>query len=289
VGALTAAPAGADPKRTAGFTSAALIGFAANSLFCRAALVSRSIDAGSFTFVRLVAGALALAAISRTRGLRGPAGTSFVPALALFVYAVAFSFGYLRLTTGTGALILFGAVQLTMVAAGVHAGERPRPAAWLGMAVAVGGLAALTFPGLEAPDPLGASLMAASGIAWGVYSLRGRGVPDPLSMTARNFALGAALAALPWLFSATTGTAHANSSGIALAIASGAIASGVGYSLWYAALRGLRTTWAAVVQLSVPVLAAASAVAFLGEPISMRLALSGAAILGGIAIVFGAK
>jgi drug/metabolite transporter (DMT)-like permease len=269
--------------------SAALIGFAANSLLCRAALAPRSIDPGSFTLVRLTAGAVALAVIARARGQRASASKGFVPALALFAYALAFSHAYVRLATGTGALILFGAVQLTMIGAGIRAGERPRPVAWLGLTVAACGLVALTFPGLEAPNTLGAALMAAAGVAWGIYSLRGRGAPDPLAMTARNFALGAPLAAIAWLVSATTGTAHADIRGIALATASGAIASGVGYSLWYAALRGLTTTRAAVVQLSVPVLAAASAVAFLGEPISVRLALSGVSILGGIALVLRAR
>ncbi len=284
--------------------AAALMGFAANSLLCRAALASRSIDPGSFTLLRLGAGAVTLAALSRGRGQRGPAGTSFVPALALFAYAIAFSHAYVRLTTGTGALILFSAVQLTMVAAGIRAGERPAPAAWVGMLVAACGLVALTLPGLIAPtasaesigpvpfarpDVLGASLMATAGVAWGVYSLRGRGAPDPLAMTARNFAIGAPLAAVAWIAPATMGAVHADLRGAALAVASGAIASAVGYSLWYAALRGMTTTRAAVVQLSVPVLAAASAVAFLGEPISSRLALSGAAILGGIALVLRAR
>ena len=277
------------PTRTLLLAAAALTGFAANSLLCRAALASRSIDAGSFTLVRLAAGAAALGVLSRARGQRGPAGTSLVPAAALFTYAIAFSYAYLRLTTGTGALILFGAVQLTMIAAGIKAGERPPFAAWLGLTLAAAGLLALTFPGLSAPDPLGATLMATAGIAWGLYSLRGRGAPDPLAMTARNFALGAPLAALVWVVAATKGNAHADLRGVALAVASGAIASGVGYSLWYAALRGLTTTRAAVVQLSVPVLAAASAVLFLGEPISPRLAWSGAAILGGIALVLRAR
>ena len=277
------------PERTLGLMSAALVGFAANSLLCRAALASRSIDAGSFTLVRLSAGAVALAVIARARGPRGSAGTSFVPAAALFVYAMTFSLAYLRLATGTGALILFGAVQLTMIAAGLRAGERPRPAVWFGALVALGGLVALTFPGLASPDPLGASLMGLAGIAWGVYSLRGRGAPDPLAMTARNFALATPFAGLAWIVSETMGIAHADLRGAVLAIASGALASGVGYSLWYAALRGLTATRAAVVQLSVPVLAALSAVAFLGEPISARLALAGAAILGGVAVVLRAR
>ena len=268
----------------------ALIGFAANSLLCRAALASRSIDAGSFTLVRLAAGAMALAAISRARTPRGHGGTSMLPALALFGYAIAFSYAYVRLTTATGALILFGAVQLTMIATGLRAGERPRAIAWLGIALAVSGLVALTLPGLAAPDPLGASLMASAGIAWGVYTLRGRGASDPLAMTGRNFAIATPLATIAWLVSAVaTGTTHANLRGLALASASGAIASGVGYSLWYAALAGLTTTRAAVVQLSVPVLAAASAVVLLGEPISVRLALSGVAILGGVALVLRAR
>lgn len=265
--------------RTALLTIAALIAFAANSLLCRAALGVGAIDAATFTAVRLGAGALVLAAL--VRGRRA-AARGWVAPVALFAYAATFSFAYLRLTTGTGALILFGCVQLTMIGWGLRAGERPRATDWLGLALATGGLVALLLPGLAAPDPIGAALMAAAGVAWGVYSLRGKGVVDPLAATARNFLwtlpLVAVLAAVgaPW--------AHASARGVALAAASGALASGVGYAVWYAALRGLTSTRAAIVQLAVPLLAAAAGVGLLDEAVSPRLAGAGAAILGGIAL-----
>jgi drug/metabolite transporter (DMT)-like permease len=229
-----------------------------------------------------------LAALVRTGKARGTATTRVVAAVALFVYALAFSHAYVRLATATGALILFGAVQLTMIAAGLFEGERPKPMAWLGIVTAASGLVALTRPGLRAPDALGSALMGTAGIAWGVYSLLGRSALNPLALTARNFAIGAPLSALSWLVSASSGDIHASFRGIVLAIASGALASGVGYSLWYAALPHLTRTRAAVIQLSVPVLAAASAAAVLGEPVSLRLALSGAIILSGIGLVLRA-
>ena len=266
----------------------ALAAFAANSLLCRAALASRSIDSGSFTFVRIAVGAVVLLAIARLRPARGrhaPTAWRATPAVALFVYAFAFSQAYVRLATGAGALLLFGAVQLTMIAAGLRAGERPRHRAWLGIALAVSGLVGLTFPGLHSPDAFGSGLMAIAGLAWGIYSLIGRSALDPVGMTARNFALATPLAALAWAGAASTGSVHAAPRGVLLAAASGALASGVGYAVWYAALRGLTRTRAAVVQLAVPVLAAVAAVLILGEPVALRLALAGVAILGGIAVV----
>jgi drug/metabolite transporter (DMT)-like permease len=276
-------PGGEHRGRTLALTLAALTGFAANSLLCRGALKPHAIDAASFTSVRLCAGALMLALLSRTLGRRPVQRQGSWPAaLALFGYAIAFSFAYLRLEAGVGALLLFAVVQLTMILAGVRAGERPRAAQWLGLAVAFAGLVVLTRPGASAPDPLGAALMASAGVAWGVYSLLGRGCAHPLAATADNFAravpfaLLASLSALPAL--------HASGRGLALAAASGALASGVGYSLWYAALRGLTATRAAIVQLAVPVLAAAGSVALLGEPLTGRLLLGGCAVLAGVAI-----
>ena len=269
-------------------TVAALSAFAANSLLCRAALRTSSIDPASFTIVRLLAGAATLAFLAWARDRRAPrtepSGGTFASAIALFVYAAAFSFAYVQLDAGTGALILFGAVQLTMVGWGLFRGERPKTNEWLGFLVALAGLVILTFPSLTAPPLVGAGLMLSAGIAWGVYSLRGRGIADPLRTTASNFerALLFTVALFAWL--AFSGGPHGSSTGALFAAASGALASGIGYSLWYAALRGLSATRAGIVQLAVPVVAASGGVAFLGERPSLRLLAAGVAILGGIAL-----
>jgi drug/metabolite transporter (DMT)-like permease len=199
----------------------------------------------------------------------------------LFAYAIAFSFAYLSLAAGTGALILFGAVQATMIVAGIAAGERPRARQWLGLVLALAGLAYLVSPGLAAPAPLGALLMGAAGVAWGLYSISGRRVVDPIAATASNF-----IRALPFalVLSLATGPARLSPRGFVLAAVSGAIASGLGYVIWYAALPRLTSTQAAVVQLAVPPLAALAAVAFLGEALTLRLVLCSGLILGGIAI-----
>lgn len=205
----------------------------------------------------------------------------------LFAYVAFFSFAYLTLSAGTGALILFGAVQLTMLGAGLRAGERFEPLGWLGFALALGGLVYLMSPGVTAPTPLGAALMTAAGVAWGVYSLRGRGLANPLAATAGNFLRAApmALAVSVLLYS----RAHASPAGIGLALASGAVTSGIGYVIWYAALKGLSAIRAAAVQLSVPPIAAFGAVLFLAEPLTPRLATASAAILGGIAMVLASR
>jgi len=260
----------------------ALVGFAGNSLLCRLALRGGEIDAASFTGVRLATGALALVLLAgRSAFRRG----SWLSALALFVYAAPFSFAYLRLGAGVGSFILFASVQATMLGTAIAVGERPSPRVWLGLVIAVAGLVALTLPGAAAPDPLGSALMIVAGIAWGIYSLRGRGGADPLAATAGNFARSLPLAAL-LVAGALLAQAplSATPRGLALAAASGALASGVGYSLWYAALRVLRATTAAVLQLVVPVLAAGGAVVLLAEPVTGRLLLSGAAITGGVAL-----
>ena len=275
---------------------AAMIGFAANSLLCRAALGPRAIDAGSFTAIRLASGALILVVIARLAARpRGPASApgqapgrvrgagSWGSGLALFAYAATFSFAYLRLTTATGALILFGAVQITMIGWGIARGERPRALEWLGLALAAAGLVALTVPGLAAPDPLGAVLMALAGVAWGVYSLRGRGATRPLAVTADNFARSLPFALVLAAASVLT-RGHVTAEGALLAVGSGALASGLGYSLWYAALPHLAATRAAIIQLSVPVLAAAGGALVLGEALTTRLAACSAAILGGVAL-----
>jgi drug/metabolite transporter (DMT)-like permease len=270
--------------KTALAAALALIGFAGNSILCRLALRGGEIDAATFTGVRLATGALALWLLARRPG------GSWLSALALFVYAAPFSFAYLRLGAGVGAFILFASVQATMLGAAIAGGERPGPRVWLGLAIAVGGLVALTLPGAAAPDPLGSALMIVAGVAWGIYSLRGRGVADPLAATAGNFARSLPFAALlAGGALAAHAPLHASPRGLALAAASGALASGVGYSLWYAALRVLRATTAAVLQLVVPVLAAAAAVVLLGEPLTLRLVLSGVAITAGVALALKSR
>lgn len=270
------------PGAVAVLCIAALCGFAANSLLCRAALGAHVIDAASFTAIRLVSGAAVLAILAR--GTARGAG-SWASGVALFAYAAAFSFAYLRLTTATGALILFGLVQITMIGSGVARGERPRALEWVGIAIAIGGLVALTLPGLAAPDPLGAALMAIAGVSWGVYSLRGRGATNPLAVTADNFVRSLPLAVVLVIAVVLTDDAAAISpEGVGLAIASGAIASGLGYSVWYAVLPRLTATRAAIVQLSVPVLAASGGALFLAEPVTFRFAVCSAAILGGVAL-----
>ncbi len=259
--------------------------FAANSLLCRLALRETQIDPASFTFVRLFSGALVLWALVsfRSRSTSARRSGSWRSALALFAYAAAFSFAYTSLSAGTGALLLFGAVQATMILWGVTHGERLRAAQLGGFALAIAGLVVLVFPGLAAPPLIGSILMVTAGVAWGGYSLRGKGAGDPLAATAGNF-----LRALP--FSASLGIAllpwaRIDSRGAAYACASGAIASGVGYAIWYTALPRLKAATAATVQLSVPVLTAAGGILLLGEPLTLRFALASTAILGGIALV----
>jgi drug/metabolite transporter (DMT)-like permease len=227
---------------------------------------------------------LAVLVRARNRTVRvAEAGGSFASAAALFGYASLFSLAYVHLDAGTGALLLFGAVQITMVGWGLLRGERPSGREWVGLIAAIGGLVLLTFPSLSSPPPLPAGAMLAAGIAWGIYSLRGRGTKDALAATASNFARSLPLTAslvIVWLI---LGRLHATTTGLLLAATSGALASGIGYSLWYAALRHLAAARAGLVQLAVPVVAALGGVAFLGEHITMRLAGAACAILGGIA------
>jgi drug/metabolite transporter (DMT)-like permease len=275
--------------RTAGLAAAAMMAFALNSLLCRAALGARSIDALTFTSVRLTSGALVLALLVRGRsGARG-AFTSWRLGAALFAYALGFSLAYTRITAGVGALLLFGAVQVTMIGRGIVAGERPSVREWLGLGLALAGLVALTFPGLTAPDPVGAVLMLAAGVAWGVYSLGARGGGQPLAVNAASFACSVPLALVAQGVGFTSMPPRVTAAGLALAVASGAVTSGLGYAVWYAAVRGLTAAQAAIVQLSVPPLAALGAVAFLGEELGARLIVGGAAVLGGIAVALAAR
>jgi drug/metabolite transporter (DMT)-like permease len=264
-------------------TSLAMIAFAGNSLLCRQALKHTSIDAASFTSIRIIAGAAALWLIVLVRGGTRNASGSWSSAFALFAYAAGFSFAYLSLSAGTGALFLFGAVQATMIAYGLWTGERLRWRQIAGLVVALGGLVGLLLPGLTAPPLQGAVLMIGAGVAWGVYSLRGKGGGDPTAVTAGNFLRAVAFAAalsvamLPW--------ASLDVAGVGYAIASGALASGMGYAIWYTALRELKATVAATVQLSVPIIAAAGGILFLDEAVTLRLVIAALAILGGIALV----
>lgn len=261
-----------------------MLAFAGNSVLCRLALRDGGIDAASFTSLRLVSGALVLWLIVRLRGggsMR--ANGDMRSAFSLFMYAAGFSFAYVTLSTGTGALLLFGAVQATMIGRGLLVGERLAAMQWCGLALALCGLTALLLPGVSAPSPIGAALMVAAGIAWGVYSLRGRGAGHATAKTAGNF-----IRAVPFALALSLllpRDARVDAAGIACAIVSGALTSGIGYAIWYTALPHLRATSAATVQLSVPALAAIAGIALLGESPTWRLALATLAILGGIALV----
>jgi drug/metabolite transporter (DMT)-like permease len=270
--------------RTVVLTLAALLAFAANSVLCRKALCAATIDAASFTAVRLISGAVVLwVLISLTRGHQASnRGGTWLSAFMLFLYAASFSFAYLKLTAGTGALILFCSVQLTMILYGIWSGERPHALQWTGLILALGGLVYLVVPGLAAPSPGGSALMAIAGVGWGVYSLRGRGIKDPAAMTAGNF-----LRSVPFVIVigfVMLSQIHVSSEGLLLAFISGSLTSGVGYLIWYAALQGLTATRAATVQLSVPVLAAFGGVIFLSEHISPRLVIATVLIIGGVAL-----
>jgi drug/metabolite transporter (DMT)-like permease len=273
--------------RVAILTLIAMLAFAGNSLLCRAALRETAIDAASFTGIRIVAGAIALWLIARARDGARPLSGSWLSALALFAYAAFFSYAYLGLTAATGALLLFGAVQATMIGYGLARGERLGGWRSAGLALALAGLVGLLLPGLAAPSPLHAALMISAGVAWGAYSLRGRGAGDPTQVSAGNFVRAVAFAAA--LSAATLPWASLDPAGAGYAIVSGALTSGVGYAIWYAALKGLQSTSAATVQLSVPALTALGGVAFLGEMLTLRLALCSIAILGGIATVILAR
>ena len=267
-------------------TALAMLAFAGNSLLCRLALKGGAIDPASFTTLRLVAGMATLWLVARWRS-PGHGSGHWLSGLALFAYAAAFSFAYQSLPAATGALLLFGAVQVTMISRGVWAGERLRLLQSVGMALALVGLVALLLTGLAAPPLTGALLMLGAGSAWGVYSLRGKGAGDPTRVTAGNFLL-----ACPWavgLSLLTASTSRWDATGVVCALASGALTSGLGYSLWYAVLPRLKAIHSSTVQLSVPPLTALGGVVLLGEPLTLRLALASVAIIGGIALVLRDK
>lgn len=265
-------------------TAVAMLAFAANSLLCRLALGQGLIDAASFATVRVIAGAVTLGLIVLPRWrARGRGAADWRCAAMLFTYMAGFSFAYLTLSAGTGALILFSAVQLTMFAVALRDGEHFPLLSWLGLAAAVLGLVYLVSPGLTAPDPLGTVLMTLAGIAWGIYSLRGRGAADPLESTANNFIYAVPLVIVVSLL--FMDDLRVSRTGFALAAVSGAVTSGLGYVAWYAALRGLTRTRAATVQLSVPVIAAFGGVVLLSEQITLRLLVASVATLGGVWLV----
>ena len=260
--------------------AATLVGFSSNSLLTRGALDSGALDPASFTLIRLVTGALTLALLLRLRGRAAAGRESWASAIWLTVYAIAFTLSYVRIGAAVGALLLFGAVQVTMIGTGLVRGERPARIDWLGVALAAAGLVVLTLPGLSAPDVPGAALMLTAGACWGAYSLAGRAGTDPLGRTARNFTR-ASLLAVPFLV-VSLGDLTITSSGVWLAAASGSLASGVAYTLWYMALPSLAAWRAAVVQLIVPVLTALAAAALLGESITPRLLAATGLVAAGV-------
>ncbi len=269
--------------RTIALTVLAMIAFAGNSLLCRAALKHTSIDAASFTTIRLVSGAAMLWLLVKMRRTTPGGKGNWLSALALFVYAAGFSFAYVSLPAATGALLLFGAVQATMIGHGIWAGERLRRLQLVGLVLAFGGIVGLLLPGLSAPPLYGSILMLGAGVAWGVYSLRGKGAGDPASVTAGNFLRAAPISVI--LSVLMLNGASWDIAGFWYAVSSGALASGIGYAIWYTVLPALKATSAATVQLSVPVIAALGGIMLLGEPLSLRQVFASLAILGGIALV----
>ena len=274
-------------RRIALLTVLAMLAFAGNSILCRLALTSTTIDAASFTAIRLVSGALILVVILRARGVGPTSGGSWPMAAMLSAYAAFFSFAYRDLSAATGALLLFGAVQFTMTGYGLWQGERFHGLRLIGLLVAAAGLVGLLLPGLAAP-PIGAAIMMlAAGAAWGVYSLLGRSAGEPIAATGGNFLRSVPFAAV--LILSTFGRVDSDLTGASYAVLSGAVTSGLGYVLWYAALPALGATSAATIQLSVPAIAAIGGAMLLAEPVTPRPLLASAAILGGIALVINRK
>lgn len=278
---LTETRAQTAPLTTA-LTAITLVAFAANSVLCRLALASEAIDPTSFTTLRILAGAATLWIISALLRRRSRPRGSWLSASMLALYAFAFSYAYVSLTTGTGALILMGAVQATMIVGGIRSGERLVPMQWAGLLLALVGVVYLVSPGITGPPLLGSILMASAGLAWGIYSLRGRGGDDPVTATTDNFIRAAPIALL--ITTVQLAEVRGSAQGILLAVLSGSITSGIGYVLWYAALRGLTATRAAAVQLAVPVITAIGGVVVLSESITTRLVIASLAVLGGVGL-----
>lgn len=266
-------------------TTITMIAFGANSIFGRVALEGDAIDPSSYSFIRLLSGAIMLAilvGVSSGVSKKNLSHGNIISALCLFAYAAAFSFSYVNIETGVGALILFACVQAVMIGWALFKGDRPSLFEWLGILIAFGAFVWLVSPGLEAPDPIAAVLMAISGIAWGAYSLRGKSSSDPLKATAGNFLLSVPMGLV--LLFITISSSQVTLYGVILAIASGAITSGMGYALWYRVLPQLTATRASIVQLTVPVVAGIGGLIFLSEPLTFRFVLASALILGGVAI-----
>jgi drug/metabolite transporter (DMT)-like permease len=280
-------PAMSTSLRISLLTVFAMLAFASNSLLCRVALRDTAIDAASFTAIRLASGALILVLLLRLRGVRPTTGGSWPMAAMLAAYAAFFSFAYRDLTAATGALLLFGAVQLTMMGWGLSRGERIAGMRLLGLLIAIAGLVVLLLPGLAAPPPLAAALMLGAGAAWGVYSLLGKGAGEPIAATGGNFLRSVPFAAM--LALAAVGHETTDPMGVFYAVLSGAVTSGLGYVLWYAALPALSATSAATIQLSVPAIAALGGAVLLAEPVTLRLLLASVAVLGGIALTIRKK
>jgi drug/metabolite transporter (DMT)-like permease len=264
-------------------TVLAMIAFAGNSLLCRLALKHTSLDPASFTSIRLLSGAIILYLLALGRSGNSGGGGNWGSATALFAYAASFSFAYVNLPAATGALLLFGAVQATMISHGLLQGERLDRIQWLGLLLAFGGVVGLLLPGITAPPLLGSLMMLFAGIAWGIYSLRGRGASNPIRVSAGNFIRAVPLALVCSL--ATLDRFLFDPNGLALAIASGALASGLGYAIWYSVLPSIKATTAATVQLSVPVIAALGGILVLNELLSWLLLICSVVILGGIVMV----
>jgi drug/metabolite transporter (DMT)-like permease len=273
--------------RIIALTSLAMIAFAGNSLLCRIALKHTGIDPANFTTIRLVSGAVMLWLIVRMRRSTHTGRGNWLSACALSAYAAGFSLAYVSLPAATGALMLFGAVQATMIGHGIWAGERLRRLQLVGFVLALGGLVGLLLPGLSAPPLLGSLLMLSAGVAWGVYSLRGKDAGNPIKVTAGNFLRAVPIAA--GLSVLMYNRSSLDSTGLWYAVLSGALTSGIGYAIWYTALPALKATHAATVQLSVPIIAALGGIVFLGEPLTLRLVLASLAILGGIVLVIQEK
>jgi len=272
------------PKRIIVLTTLSMVAFASNSVLARMALKQTEIDAASFTAIRLISGAIVLLLAVRIANRTSYDKGSWLSGAVLFIYAAGFSFAYVSLPTATGALLLFGVVQITMIVSGLWMGERLLRLQLVGLVLAFGGLLLLFLPGLSTTPPLGSSLlMMAAGLCWGIYSLRGKGVADPVRTSAGNFARASVFTVILSAF--LLNRLSLDMTGIGYAVVSGALTSGLGYVVWYTAMPALKATNAAIVQLSVPVIAAVGGIVFLGESITLRLVLASSAILGGIALV----
>ena len=272
---------------TIALTAITLIAFASNSLLCRLALAAEAIDPASFTSLRILSGAATLWIVSAILRRRSRPRGSWLSASMLALYAFGFSYAYVHLSAGTGALIIMGTVQPTMIVAGIRAGERLVPIKWIGLLVALGGTVYLVSPGITGPPVVGSAFMVLAGVAWGIYSLRGRGSHDPVTTTTDNFIRAVPIVLVISLVQ--LGGVRWSTHGVLLALLSGSVTSGIGYVLWYAALRNLTATRAAIVQLAVPVLAAIGGVVFLSEVITLRLVIASLAVLGGVGLAVAGK